>query len=72
MKKLIIAEKPSLAKEIVQAIGNMKCKGDYYENDNYIVISVFGHLLTLWDLEKYLGKEEHSKWELKDLNFFLE
>ncbi len=72
MKKLIIAEKPSLAKEIVNAIGHMNREGDYYENNEYIVVSVFGHLLTLWDLDKYLGKEEKSKWELSDLNYFPE
>ena len=71
MKQLIIAEKPSLARKIVSAIGNMERRGDYYENDKYIVISVFGHLLTLYDLEDYLGKD-NNRWELTDLNFFPE
>lgn len=69
MKQLIIAEKPSLARKIVVAIGNMNHKENYYENDKYVVISVFGHLLTLWDLDDYLHKE-NQKWELEDLNFF--
>lgn len=69
MKQLIIAEKPSLARKIVSAIGNMEKRGDYYENDKYVVISVFGHLLTLYDLEDYLGKD-NNRWELNDLNFF--
>lgn len=71
MKQLIIAEKPSLAQKITSAIGNMKRVGDFYENDKYIVVSVFGHLLTLWDLDDYLNKEENNKkWELSDLNYF--
>lgn len=71
MKQLIIAEKPSLAQKITSAIGNMKRAGDYYENDKYIVVSVFGHLLTLWDLDDYLNKGENNKrWELSDLNYF--
>lgn len=71
MKQLIIAEKPSLAQKIVGAIGGMKRNGDYYENDKFVVISVFGHLLTLWDLNEYLHKE-NNKWELSDLNYFPE
>lgn len=71
MKQLIIAEKPSLAQKISSAIGKMNRHGDYYENDEYIVISVFGHLLTLWDLDEYLHKD-NNKWELSDLNFFPE
>ena len=34
--KLIIAEKPSLARNIVNAIGNMKKKDGYFENDEYL------------------------------------
>lgn len=73
MKQLIIAEKPSLAQKITSAIGNMRRQDDYYENDRYIVVSVFGHLLTLWDLDDYLNKDENNKrWELSDLNYFPE
>ena len=69
-KSLIIAEKPSLAQKIVQAIGSMKKEKDYYENDNYIVTSVFGHILELWDLNEYLTKENPKVWEMEDLKFF--
>lgn len=68
-KQLIIAEKPSLAQKIVSAIGNMKKEKDYYENNNYIVTSVFGHLLTLYDIEDYTGEEKQS-WSLDNLPFF--
>lgn len=68
--KLIIAEKPSLARNIVEAIGSMKTEKDYYIGNGYIVTSVFGHLLTLYDLSDYLQKENPKSWELEDLNFY--
>lgn len=68
-KALIIAEKPSLANKIINAIGIMKKEKDYSENQNYIVTSVFGHLLTLYDIEDYTGEEKQS-WTLDNLPFF--
>ena len=68
--KLIIAEKPSLAKEIVKSIVGGEVEfSEYYEGNGYIVTSVFGHLLKLKELEEYLNKDT-KKWELSDLNFF--
>lgn len=58
-KILIIAEKPSLAKNIVAAIDPRpkwvadKGKSGWFENDAYIVSSAFGHLLELKDAEDY-------------------
>ena len=46
-KKLIIAEKPSVAGDIARALGNFKRHDDYYENDEYTVSSAVGHLLEL-------------------------
>ncbi|MBR3002517.1 MAG: type IA DNA topoisomerase, partial [Clostridia bacterium] len=70
-KTLIIAEKPSLAQKIVGAIGGMTRKQDYYEGQNYIVTSVFGHLLTLYDIEDYTGENKKS-WTMEDIPFFPE
>ncbi len=39
----IIAEKPSLARNIVAGIGEMKKKNGYFENSDYIVTWAFGH-----------------------------
>ena len=41
--KLIIAEKPSLARNIVNAIGNLKKKDGYFENEEYLITWAFGH-----------------------------
>ena len=49
----IIAEKPSLARNIVSGIGEMKKKNGYFENSDYIVTWAFGHLFSLCDIEDY-------------------
>ena len=48
-KKLIIAEKPSVASDIAKALANdfTKHGTDYFENDNYVISSAIGHLLEL-------------------------
>ncbi len=65
--KVIIAEKPSLARNIVGAIGNMKQQTGYYINDEYIVTYVFGHLFTLADIEDYPGHEGDGKWSMNNI-----
>ena len=46
-KKLIIAEKPSVANDIARAIGGFTRHGDYYESEDYILSSAIGHLLEI-------------------------
>ena len=46
-KKLIIAEKPSVAADISRALGGFTRKGDYFESDGYVLSSAVGHLLEL-------------------------
>ena len=46
-KKLIIAEKPSVAADIARALGGFTRKGDYFESDDYVLSSAVGHLLEL-------------------------
>lgn len=67
--KLIIAEKPSLARNIVAAIGTMKKKDGYFENQDYLVTWAFGHLFTLYDIEDYDNVEDR-KWKMDNLPFF--
>ncbi|MED4014727.1 DNA topoisomerase [Sutcliffiella cohnii] len=63
--KVIIAEKPSVAKNIADAL-NIKGKKDgYYEGSNYIITWAFGHLLQLYDAKDYDAKM--GKW---NMNYF--
>ncbi|TVR45081.1 MAG: DNA topoisomerase III, partial [Puniceicoccaceae bacterium] len=58
MKRLIIAEKPSVATDISRALGKFTRKGEYYENDDTIITSAVGHIVELQmpeDYDKKLG-----------------
>lgn len=68
MKKVIIAEKPSLAMSIVRAIGKFQKHDGYFENDEYIVTFGFGHLFTLYSIDDYFNREK-TKWNLSELPF---
>ena len=46
-KKLIIAEKPSVAADIARALGGFKRSGEYFESERYVLSSAVGHLLAL-------------------------
>src|SRR5215208_1704233 len=64
-KKLIIAEKPSVANDIARALGGFTRKGDYYEGDDYVLSSAVGHLLELAVPEQHDVKR--GKWSFKNL-----
>ncbi len=78
--QLIIAEKPSLARNIVDAInglgkGNMKKNAGFYEGCGYIVTWAFGHLFSLSDIEYYTEKENYDpskkvSWKMENLPCF--
>ena len=69
--KLIIAEKPSLARNIAAAIGNMKKYPRYFEGGGYIVTWAFGHLFSLADIEHYLPNPDgENRWSMKNLPCF--
>ncbi len=75
--KVIIAEKPSLARNIVQGIEQMdkvklQKRNGYFEGDGYFVTWAFGHLFSLCDIEDYTGKDAGKRWELDDLPCFPE
>lgn len=67
---LIIAEKPSLARNIVNAIGNMKNNNGFYTNDKYIVTYTFGHLFTLADIEDYGETPTDGRWTMDNIPCF--
>ena len=63
---LIIAEKPSLARNIIAGTGEKMDKKDgYYIGKNYIVSWAFGHLFSLADIEAYTGTD--GRWTLDNL-----
>jgi DNA topoisomerase III len=64
-KKLIIAEKPSVANDIARALGGFARKGDYFESDEYVLSSAVGHLLELAVPEEFDVKR--GKWSFKHL-----
>ena len=72
--KLIIAEKPSLARNIVAGIGgNFTKKSGYFESDEYVVTWAIGHLFSLADIEYYSPNPDNSpKWNIKNLPCFPE
>ncbi|NOS72742.1 MAG: DNA topoisomerase III [Verrucomicrobia bacterium] len=64
-KTLIIAEKPSVASDISKALGKFQKQADYFENEEYVVSSAVGHLLTIVPPE---GVEAaRGKWTFKCL-----
>ncbi len=69
--KLIIAEKPSLARSIMRSLGEKFTKEDeYYRSENYYVVPLRGHILELKDFEEYEENEGSSMWSVKNLPFF--
>src|SRR5690242_5293297 len=64
-KKLIIAEKPSVASDIARALGGFARKGDYFESDRFVISSAVGHLLELAVPESHDVKR--GKWSFKHL-----
>ena len=69
--KLIIAEKPSLARNIASSIGNMNKRTSYFENSEYIVTWAFGHLFSLCDIDDYNPNPDGSKrWRMDNLPCF--
>ena len=66
---LIIAEKPSLARNIVAGIGEMKKYNSYFEGCGYIVSWAYGHLFSLCDIEDY-QENKNPKWRLDNIPCF--
>jgi len=64
-KKLIIAEKPSVAADIARALGGFTRKGDYFEGEDYVLCSAVGHLLQIAAPEQYEVKR--GKWSFQNL-----
>ena len=65
MKTLVIAEKPSVARDIARVLGCSKKENGALEGNKYIVTWALGHLVTLADPEAY--SKQYQSWRLEDL-----
>ena len=65
MKRLVIAEKPSVAMSIASVLGVKSRKDGYLENEAYIVSWCVGHLAELVNADSY--DERYAKWRKEDL-----
>lgn len=68
-KAIIIAEKPSVAQDIVRALtpvaGKFEKEADHFENDRYVVTSAVGHLVEIKAPEEFDVKR--GKWSFANL-----
>ncbi|SFK30339.1 Toprim domain-containing protein [Brevibacillus centrosporus] len=64
-KTLVLAEKPSVGRDIARVLQCQKKGNGYLEGDKYIVTWVLGHLVTLADPEVY--GQHYSSWKIEDL-----
>lgn len=64
MKTLIIAEKPSVAKDIAKVL-KVPAKGDIFEGDEFVISSAVGHLVELFEPDDYDAK--FKRWSRKTL-----
>jgi DNA topoisomerase III len=65
MKSLVLAEKPSVAREIARVLGCKQQHKHYFEGNKYIVTWALGHLIELKMPEHYDTK--YKTWRLEDL-----
>ncbi|MEN6326488.1 MAG: DNA topoisomerase III, partial [Syntrophomonas sp.] len=65
MKSLVLAEKPSVGKELARVLNcNSKNKG-YMEGPQYVVTWALGHLVTLAEPDDY--DQKLKQWRMEDL-----
>lgn len=62
MKRLVLAEKPSVGRDIARVLGCKKETHSYIEGNDHIVTWALGHLVSLADPEQY-GKE-YKEWNM--------
>ncbi|WP_350343601.1 DNA topoisomerase III [Proteinivorax tanatarense] len=64
-KKLVLAEKPSVGKDIAKVLNCNKKGNGFYEGVNHIVTWALGHLVTLAEPEQY--GEQYKSWSMDHL-----
>ena len=65
MSKLVICEKPSVAKSIASALGVTSRADGYFEGNGYLISWCIGHLVGLADAAAY--DDRYKKWRYEDL-----
>jgi len=66
VKTLVVAEKPSVARDLADALpGTFENEETHYEGDEFVVTFAVGHLVQLVDPEAY--DEKLKKWRMADL-----
>lgn len=68
---LIIAEKPSLGRNIAAGLGSFQRRDGYLENEQCIITWAFGHLFSLADIE-YYNPNSSGRWTMDNLPCFPE
>ena len=64
-KTLVLAEKPSVGRDIAKVLKCNQKRNGYLEGDKYIVTWALGHLVTLADPETY--NKKYASWNMEDL-----
>jgi len=64
-KILVLAEKPSVGKELARVLGSTQSRDGHIVGPKYIVTWALGHLVTLADPEHY--DDKYKKWDLETL-----
>ena len=64
-KVLVLAEKPSVGRDIARVLKCNKKSNGYIEGDRYIVTWALGHLVTIADPEDY--DKRYKDWRIDDL-----
>ena len=64
-KTLVLAEKPSVGRDLARVLNCKQEKNGYIEGSNYIVTWALGHLVTLAETEIYSNK--YKNWDINDL-----
>lgn len=64
-KTLVLAEKPSVARDIAKVLNCNNQRNGFLEGNKYVVTWALGHLVTLADPEEY--DKRYKEWKLEDL-----
>ncbi len=67
--KLVLAEKPSVAKTISSFLGANKKYDGYFEGNDYIVTYAVGHLVSLYDMKDYDKDRYSGSWKINNFPF---